>query len=238
MRALNGFCIALLFTGGLCAQYRSATPYWTGGFGSVVHPGGTPANTPGLTRFQANVVNPGGGGPQLRVPFSRGYGSGNGWGYGRHGKNSSSGFVFGYPYPVYVGGGYGGYSDPGAAGYVDPSAAPFPQQPVGPAGPAGPVSPIIINIGVPGAAAPPPMPQGPPEPAAQQEDNSTPEPTHYLIALKDHTIYSALAYWVEGSTLHYFTSGNVHNQVSLPLVDRELTDRLNRETGAQVNLPR
>jgi hypothetical protein len=58
-----------------------------------------------------------------------------------------------------------------------------------------------------------------------------------LIALKDHTIYSAIAYWVDGSTLHYFTSGNTHNQVSLPLVDRDLTQRLNRESGLQLSLP-
>jgi len=179
-------------------------------------------------------VNPGGGGPQLRVPFSRGFG--NGFGSGRNGKFNNSGFGFAYPYPVYVGGGYGGYYDPGAAGYMDPSAAPVAQQPIAPS---APPSPIIINIGVPGAAAPPPGPPPPPEPSAQpQEDNSGAEPTHYLIALKDHTVYAALAYWVDGGTLHYFTSGNVHNQVSLALVDRDLTDRLNRETGVQVNLPR
>jgi hypothetical protein len=234
MRALEGFCIALLFAAGLCAQNRGgATPFITGGFGSVVHPGGTPANTPGLVRSPANVAFPGGGGPQLRVPFSP-FSSGF-----RRSARSNSGFIYSYPYPVFVGGGYGGgYYDASGygAGYIDPSAMAAAQPPVAPA---APPAPIIINIGVPGAAAPPPPQQGPPEASAQpQEDNSAPEPTHYLIALKDHTIYSALAYWVEGGTLHYFTSGNVHNQVSLSLVDRDLTDRLNRETGVQVNLPR
>ena len=62
--------------------------------------------------------------------------------------------------------------------------------------------------------------------------------TGYLIAFKDHTIYSAVAYWVDGETLHYFTSGNNHNQVSLSLIDRELTERLNKEKGAEVKLPR
>jgi len=61
--------------------------------------------------------------------------------------------------------------------------------------------------------------------------------THYLIAFKDHSIYSAVAYWVDGDTLHYFTTGNTHNQVSLSLVDRDLTKRLNEESGLQVNLP-
>jgi hypothetical protein len=46
-----------------------------------------------------------------------------------------------------------------------------------------------------------------------------------------------VAYWADNDTLHYFTAGNVHNQVSLSLVDRDLTTRLNRESGAEVKLP-
>jgi hypothetical protein len=42
---------------------------------------------------------------------------------------------------------------------------------------------------------------------------------------------------VDGDTLHYFTSGSTHNQVSLSLVDRDLTKRLNEESGLQLNLP-
>ena len=63
------------------------------------------------------------------------------------------------------------------------------------------------------------------------------EPVHYLIAFKDHTIYSAVAYWVQGDTLHYFTDGNTHNQVSLALVDRDLTAKLNKDSGVEVKLP-
>ena len=59
----------------------------------------------------------------------------------------------------------------------------------------------------------------------------------YLLAFKDHTIYSAVAYWTDGDTLHYFTTGNTHNQVSLSLIDRELTERLNRELGIDFKLP-
>jgi hypothetical protein len=59
-----------------------------------------------------------------------------------------------------------------------------------------------------------------------------------LIAFKDHTIYSAVAYYVEGDTLHYFTEGNVHNQVSVSLVDRQLTEQLNRERNVDVRLPK
>ena len=59
----------------------------------------------------------------------------------------------------------------------------------------------------------------------------------YLIAFKDHSVYSAVAYWVDGDTLHYFTSGNTHNQVSVSLVDRDLTERLNKDSGLEVKIP-
>jgi hypothetical protein len=42
---------------------------------------------------------------------------------------------------------------------------------------------------------------------------------------------------VEGETLHYVTNQNTHNQVSLDLVDRELSDRLNRERQVDFRLP-
>jgi hypothetical protein len=70
------------------------------------------------------------------------------------------------------------------------------------------------------------------EPAVLASENPT-----YLIAFKDHTIYAALAYWLEGGTLHYVTNQNTHNQVSLDLVDRELSGRLNRERGVDFRLP-
>ena len=53
----------------------------------------------------------------------------------------------------------------------------------------------------------------------------------------DRTIYAAVAYWVEGDTLHYFTSGNTHNQASLSMIDKPLTDRLNKELGVDMKLP-
>jgi endonuclease YncB( thermonuclease family) len=81
-----------------------------------------------------------------------------------------------------------------------------------------------------------PEPVSPYEPSTAQAQEQT-APDHYLIALKDHTIYSVVAYWVDGDTLHYFTAGNVHNQASLSLVDRDLTARLNKESGTEINLP-
>jgi hypothetical protein len=233
MRTLGGFCVAMLFASASFAQYRgSATPYMTGGFPNVVFPAGTPATVPGMTRFQPNVVYPGGGGPQLHVPFSSS---------GRHSSRASGGAAFAYP--VYVGGGLYDYA---GSGYADPSGAPQ-QQPsnvtvVYPPPPPMTATPVIINIGGPGVpnggpAQPPPPESGYQPPRQEQDDTAAAEPTRYLIAFKDHTIYSAVAYWVEGSTLHYFTSGNVHNQVSLSLVDRDLTARLNKEGGQTVTLP-
>ena len=67
---------------------------------------------------------------------------------------------------------------------------------------------------------------------APSEENPT-----YLIAFKDHTIYAALAYWVEGDTLHYVTNQNTHNQVSLDLIDRDLSMRFNRERNVDFHLP-
>src|SRR5262249_6103347 len=79
-------------------------------------------------------------------------------------------------------------------------------------------------------------PQGYAPQAAEQQTGQPDNPT-YLIALKDHTIYAAVGYWVQGDTLHYLTGGNTHNQVSLDLVDRELSARLNGERGVDFLLP-
>jgi hypothetical protein len=83
------------------------------------------------------------------------------------------------------------------------------------------------------------MDYGNPGPASIDQPDQTDQSKsdHFLIALKDHTVYSVVAYWADNDTLHYFTAGNVHNQVSLSLVDRGLTTRLNRESGAEVKLP-
>jgi len=209
MRTLGGFCIAHLCAGGLFAQHHP------GGGGSPSHF----SNNPGFARRP-------GTGPIYSHP------------------------VYAYPvyaYPFYMGGfydnsayGYGyspyGYSDSSAAIHQQPNVTVvYPQQPAT-------ASPVIINMGAPGQNAPqgPAAPpesfyQGPAQPSP--EESAAAEPTHYLIALKDHTIYSAVAYWVDGSTLHYFTSGNTHNQISLSLVDRDLTQRLNKGSGLEVNLP-
>ncbi|MEQ1886977.1 MAG: hypothetical protein ABL967_18085 [Bryobacteraceae bacterium] len=75
-------------------------------------------------------------------------------------------------------------------------------------------------------------PAQPPQPAGGNV-----EATIYLIAMKDHTIYPALAYWVENDTLHYVTMNGSPNRVSLSLVDRDLSIRLNDERGLPFRVP-
>ena len=59
----------------------------------------------------------------------------------------------------------------------------------------------------------------------------SPEPSEYtnlfFIALNDGSVHTAIAYWVEASTLHYMTPEYIHNQVSLALVDQKTSVALN-----------
>ena len=73
-------------------------------------------------------------------------------------------------------------------------------------------------------------------PAAAPLQNSV-DPVEALIALKDHRVHVAVAYWLLGDTLHYITPFGIHNQVSLRLVDRSLTSRLNADRLLQLVLP-
>ena len=50
-------------------------------------------------------------------------------------------------------------------------------------------------------------------------------------------IYAAKAYWVEDRTLNYITVQGSQNSASLDLVDRELSQRLNRNRSVAFGLP-
>jgi hypothetical protein len=240
MKTLGGCAVVLLAVTGLSAQNR--TGFVNPGnvvrtFPNAVYPGGTSA-IPGVIRTTGNVLYPGGGGPQIAVPSPVMKNPGslrNGFsGFGTRNvvRRNNGGGIVAYPiaYPVYV----GGYADP----YSMEFAAPAAQQPNITIIMPPQQAPMVVNPFVPGAAqdaASLPAPVYEPAPATQPLTAA--EPTHYLIAFKDHTIYPAIAYWVDGDTLHYFTSGNTHNQASVSLIDRELTERLNRESGVEVKLP-
>jgi hypothetical protein len=85
---------------------------------------------------------------------------------------------------------------------------------------------IVPNNEEPPAAAP-----------ANAGDPLAPPASYYLIAYKDHSIYSALAYWIEGDTLHYVTTQNTHNQASLTLIDVDQTYKLNTDRSVPFSIP-
>jgi hypothetical protein len=200
------------------------------------------------------------------VVFGQSHGGSGGRGYSRgfanpgraaHPQHGAAVIV---PYPVYYGGYYGGYYD-GSSGY-DPSAAGYApgygsgyaddgSQAYGQGMPS-----VVINqnfvpqqsnpqvreytgdqsqqdqSGLKLYQAPPSHPYA----DAQRAGNSD-QPTIYLIAFRDHTIVQALGYWMQGSTLHYVSAEQTLNQVSIDLVDRDLSQRLNDERGLDFRLP-
>lgn len=72
---------------------------------------------------------------------------------------------------------------------------------------------------------------------ARAPAETTTESVLFLIALKDSSVYSAVAYWIEGESLHYITPQGKHNQVSLELVDRALSEKLNQGRKVEFRLP-
>jgi len=249
----SGFLLAVLLAGGASAQ-TSRT------FGSVVFPGGTHATNPNITRTFGSVVFPGGspttpivrtGPPSVPVPYFNGGNSFNRGGDSFHhggggivtppnrGGGRRNQNVTYYPYPVYV----SGYSDPAA--YGDPLAPlsqpqqqpnnvtvvyPQQQQPQD-------VRPIVIQLGSDAIGQMTTQSSRRAQPPPEEEPAAEADQPHYLIAFKDHTIYTSVAYWFDGDTLHYFTKGDTHNQVSTALIDRPLTERLNRELGIDFKMP-
>lgn len=212
MRTLGGFGFALLISTGLFAQSRSGyvVAPSAGGARSVLRPGmGMPSA--GASRTFGSVLNPGaaistGMGVQRTAPPRRG-----------------GAIAYPVAVPVYMGG-YGyGYD-------VVPEPAPAQAQPQQP-------NVIVVYPPAPQYSYAPPQSNIVEVPREQMEPREERvEPSHYLLAFKDKSIYSAVAYWVDGDTIHYFTAGNTHNQASVSLIDRSLTRRLN-EGGLEVKLP-
>jgi hypothetical protein len=212
---------------------RVSTP----GFGRVVFPGGSTS--------VGRVIFPGAGqlptGSITDTSFASRLGATvSGLNDGRRFRRFREPLLVPYAYPVYLGGysdynqGYSGYGqDQPNITIVNP-----PQQ----------TPQVIINQNFIPERAMPMMHEYTEDssgvhvyeaPSRNPVENAPDETTdYYLIAFKDHSIYSAFAYWVEGDTLHYVTPQRVHNQASVALVDRELTEKLNRERNLQVKLPR
>ena len=236
--------LGVSLTGLAFGQGHSNGSWSLGGYGNVVYPG--MGHAPGATPPVGQFANAG---------FSHGFASP---GRAAHPNHGAAVIV---PYPVYYGGYYG--YDPSAAGYANGYGPGYAPGPTGDASQGGPGLPsVVINQNfVPPQANPqvydytgdqPPQAQqdqsgmklyqAPPshpyaDAAAQRAAGSGDQPTIYLIALRDHTIVQALGYWMEGSTLHYVSAEHTLNQVSIDLVDRDLSQRLNDERGLDFRLP-
>jgi hypothetical protein len=244
MRRLVPALLFVSLTGLAFGQGHPGGSWSLNGLGPVVYPvmGHTPTATSPIGQFA-------GGG------FSHGFVNP---GHAAHPQHGSTVIV---PYPVYYGGYYG--YDPSAAGYAN-GGGPGPGAAYSDDGSqSGPGLPsVVINQNfVPPQASPqvrdysgdqPQQPQqdqsglklyqAPPshpyaDAAAAQRVASSDQPTIYLLALRDHTIVQALGYWMEGSTLHYVSAEHTLNQLSIDLVDRDLSQRLNDERGLDFRLP-
>jgi hypothetical protein len=150
-------------------------------------------------------------GPGSRPHFDSNHSEGHGQ---SHDRDRSLGVV---AVPVYVG---------VDAGWPPAAATEGPSQP-----------PVVAQP----PPVPPAYPSGNPMPVQRQEVShappSPPDPPYVLIALKNGWIYSAIAYWVEGRTLHYLTFEMVQKEVQLDLVDRKISARLNRDSEIEFKLP-
>jgi hypothetical protein len=130
------------------------------------------------------------------------------------------------PYPVFVGGGY--YAPPVASDYG--YANPAPVAIVNPDFQPDSVNPSIIDFSN--------VPQA--EPAAENTDENglkDDQPTIFLIALTDHTVVAAIAYWADGDTLNWVSRDAKQNHMSLSLVDRDFSKQLNDERHVAFKLP-
>ena len=220
-------------------------------FGSVVFPGGTSSTSPGVTRNFGSAVFPGGtltapvygGAPAIGARPAVGGGTllpaGQNSNFRRtpvNGRVTRIAPSYVYAFPMFIGGGYD-------SSYA--AQEPAPQQPnvtvIYP--PQQTATPVMIQVGPDGEYTtmaqrqPATIYQAQPGRVTAEDPEPAADSTRYLLAFKDHTIYSAVAYWADGDTLHYFTTGNTHNQASISLLDRDLTDRLNRELGIDFKLP-
>jgi hypothetical protein len=212
-----------------------------GGGGGGMRGGGGGAMRVGSGGFRGGSVSAGYRGGGFRGGGYRGGGYRGGF---RGGFRTRYGFVPWYGFY----GGYG-YYDPffwdDYSGYSAPYpyySAPYPNAyPDSGYGSGAPGVMIVSNSPYGYPAGPPPEPPAPvvrdypPAPAPQSQKYETPL---FLIAFKDGTIRAVLAYWVDGSTLHYVSMDHEQKQALLSSVDRDLSERFNRERNVTFSLPR
>jgi hypothetical protein len=211
---------------------RAADPT---GFGRISNPGGAVGSTGGAGF--GRLIYPGTGAP-VAVRNPRLPGSPLVAAPVPQVPHRSHGLAVAVPYPVFYGGNYYDYDAPSApmAGYSQYQGAGYDQMTQPPV--------VIINQYFrPDTAnpvlrdysnAPLPAPQQAPD---DQAASTAEQQVMFLIALKDHTIFPAIAYWVEGDTLNYITVQGAKNSVSLDLVDRDFSKQINKERKVEFGLP-
>jgi hypothetical protein len=155
------------------------------------------------------------------------YGGYGGYYGGYYSPYFYSGYGLGWGWPGYADYGYGYGSDPA---YSYPVYQPSPLMYAPPA--AAPATVYVERDGPPTCRR---------DEYGQEIRRSRPAPDSdssiYLIAFRDRSIFAAVAYWAEGGTLHYVTQEHEQKQVPLSTVDRDLSDKLNRERGIAFSLP-
>jgi hypothetical protein len=204
------------------------------GQGNILHPGIPMSGPP---RPRANAAG------AQRGPVYVPYGPIDPFYYGYTG-----GYGYGAPY-------YPAPNDPNAAGYYGPQP---PTVIINQNFQPDTLHPILndytnVPLPPPGAVQTPPPP-APGAPTIQRLDQDTAQgpaaqspvrplplrddqPTIFLIAMKDHTIYPVIAYWVDKDTLNYVTVESVLKHVPLDQVDRDLSRQLNDQRNVEFKLP-
>ncbi|HTA46431.1 MAG TPA: hypothetical protein VK789_28505 [Bryobacteraceae bacterium] len=205
-------------------------------FPAAAQHGGRSSALGGPLAPQGALSHPLGGFTGRGPGFGAGIGVNRGFRGNRFGNyRGAYGYPWGYSYYVP---GYFDYLDTDSYPAPYSGAAAVPPTPAYAPAPGAPQQPVIINQYF-GAQGPESQENnsGAPAPDKQRTASSGAPENYYLIAYKNHAIYSALAYWVEDRTLHYVTTQNTHNQASLDLIDLNLTKTLNQSNDVPFTLP-
>jgi hypothetical protein len=155
----------------------------------------------------------------------------NGAGGNRASDRSSNPIIIPYiqPFPVYIGASPEPDGPEADAPYVGP------EMPLQNGLPPLQLEPVAPNV--PAANSTPSTPLAHACQTGNSVQNYQPDPILVFIALKDSRVYAAVAYWIVGDVLHYVTSSGIHNQLSLQLVNRKLSAKLNSGHIIELVLP-
>jgi hypothetical protein len=227
MRQLVRVALLLVLLVAAAAQRRGFAPIPR----PIPPPGALPSRS-GVTppAATAPITTPPIASPAPPIGAVGGWRKSSGWPLAEPQQPAAVAVPYAAPYPVYV---------DSEAPPQDPQELPSPStvapqpQPTIVLAPPQP-APAIPNAGlVPCGRTLDPPPASPAAARAVPKDDA---PSFY-IAMKDGWVYIARAFWVEKDTLHYITLQGGHNQVSLALVNRDVSIRLNAKRADEFQLP-